>query len=395
MVSKIRFKNFKLFKNWQELEIKPITILIGKNNSGKTAVLKLPAMISEGFKGNINEAIKLEVDGIKLGSEYSDLVYNRKILPGEFLELEISNSTDDSTFAELKLKVNLPTDMIKEKSEIFEWEYFENNVKISEKEETSEFKGFIKNDEKIEDLFLNYDYLKALRTEPEEEYNFKNEEFKKIGLKGENTYQILIKSTINQDGVFESVSNWYKKNFENWSLEILNHQIPGSSTTRYRFVLKNKSIDGINILNTGQGITQALPLITRSYLKDEEPVIIVMEEPESHLHPAAHGNLAQRFVESYLEDDNKRYLIETHSENFILRLQNLIADPDFPFSPNDLQIYYVDYDENKQESKLIPIVIDEEGEIEDWPDNVFNESIDEVYKLRRNQKKRRENAGKN
>jgi predicted ATP-dependent endonuclease of OLD family len=50
MVSQIRFKNFKLFKNWQTLEIKPITILIGKNNSGKTALLKLPAMIGESLK---------------------------------------------------------------------------------------------------------------------------------------------------------------------------------------------------------------------------------------------------------------------------------------------------------------------------------------------------------
>lgn len=395
MISKIKFKNFKLFKNWQTLEIKPITILIGKNNSGKTAVLKLPAMIGESLKGNINEAIKLEFDGIKIGSEYGDLAYNRKILPGEFLELEISNSPDDSTFAQLNVKISLPTDMIKEKSEVVYREYFENNLKIFEKENDSDFKGFIRNNQKFEDLFVNYDYLKALRTEPEEEYVYKNEEFKKIGLKGENTYLILIKSKINQDEVFENVSNWYKNNFESWAIDIPGHQIPGSSTIRYRFVLKNKDIEGINIVNTGQGITQALPLITRSYMKDEEPVLIIMEEPESHLHPAAHGNLAQRFVESYLEDNNKRYLIETHSENFILRLQNLIADPDFQFSPNDLQIYYVDYDENKQESILNPIIIDEEGEIEDWPDNVFNESVDEVFKLRRNQRKRKENAGNN
>lgn len=385
MVSKIRFKNFKLFKNWQELEIKPITILIGKNNSGKTAVLKLPIIISEGLKGNINEAVKLEFDGIKLGSEYSDLVYNRKILPGEFLELEISNSTDDSTFAELKLKINLPTDIIKEKSEIFEWEYFENDVKRSEKEELSEFKGFIKNDEKIEDLFLNYDYLKALRTEPEEEYPFKNEEYKKIGLKGENTYQILIKSTVNQDGVFESVSNWYKNNFENWSLEINDDQIFNSKNKKYIFSIRNNNIEPINLPYTGQGITQALPLITRSYMKDEEPVLIIMEEPESHLHPAAHGNLAQRFVESYLEDDNKRYLIETHSKNFILRLQALVADPEVNFSNNDIAVYYVDYLENEQLSILDRLNLNEFGEFDKWPEEIFNESYKELLLLKQKQ----------
>ena len=388
MVSKIRFKNFKLFKNWQELEIKPITILIGKNNSGKTAVLKLPTMISEGLKGNINEAIKLDFDGIKLGSEYSDLVYNRKILPGEFLELEISNSTEDSTFAELKLKVNLPIDMIKEKSEIFEWEYCENSIKISESEETSDFKGFIKNNEKIEDLFLNYDYLKALRTEPEEEYPFKNEEYKKIGLKGENTYQILIKSTINQDGVFDNVSNWYKNNFENWSLEINDDQIFNSKNKKYIFSIKNNNIEPINLSYTGQGITQALPLITRSYMKDEEPVLIIMEEPESHLHPAAHGNLAQRFVDSYLEDDNKRYLIETHSKNFILRLQALVADQEFNFKNNDIAVYYVDYLENEQLSILDRLNLDELGEFDKWPEEIFNESYKELLLLKQKQAER-------
>lgn len=125
-------------------------------------MLKLPAMIGESLKGNINEAVKLEFDGIKIGSEYSDMVYNRKILPGEFLELEISNSPDDSTFAELNVKISLPMDMSKEKSEINHWEYFENNLKVFEKDNNSEFKGFVRNNVESEDLTLNFDYIEAL-----------------------------------------------------------------------------------------------------------------------------------------------------------------------------------------------------------------------------------------
>lgn len=376
MVTKIKFKNFKLFKNWQTLEIKPITILIGKNNSGKTALLKLPAMIEESLKGKINEAIKLDFEGIKLGSEYSDLVYNRKILAGEYLDLEISNSTDDSTFAQLNVAVNLPTDMIKEKSEIFEWEYFENNVKISEKDNGSEFKGFVRNNEKSENLTLNFDYIEALRTKPEEFYELKSEETKKIGLTGENTYDILIKSQIKQDGVFENVSNWYKNNFENWSLEISYDQLINTKNKKYIFTIKNKNISPINLQYTGQGITQALPLITRSYMIDEEPVLIIMEEPESHLHPAAHGNLAQRFVESYLEDDSKRYLLETHSQNFVLRMRRLVAEG--KLNPNDLAIYYVDYKEDESVSEIKPIIVNEDGSVEWWPDGVFGETVIEA-----------------
>lgn len=395
MISKIKFKNFKLFKDWQTLEIKPITILIGKNNTGKTAVLKLPTMLGESLKGKINEALKLESGGVKIGSEYRDLVYNRRIFPGEYLRFEISNSEEDSTFGLLKVAVKLPTNMIKDKSEIEEWAYFENDKVLFTKEEESLFQGFVRENNVIEDIQLNYDYIEALRVKPEEEYTFKNEEFTKIGLRGENAYSILINDYNNEKEICNAVSSWYKSNFENWSFEIQDHQIPGSSNLKYRFTLKNNNIEPVNIVNTGQGITQVLPLITRSFMKEIEPTLIIIEEPESHLHPAAHGNLAQRFVESFLEDNNKRYLVETHSENFILRLQNLIADPDFHFTPDDLQIYYVDYDENNQISTLKPIVIEEDGEIEDWPDNVFNESIDEVYKLRRNQKKRKTDASKN
>ena len=79
MINKISFKNYKLFKEKQTLELKPITILIGKNNSGKSAVLKLPVMISGSLSGDFDEALQLDYKGVSLGSEFRDLVYNREI----------------------------------------------------------------------------------------------------------------------------------------------------------------------------------------------------------------------------------------------------------------------------------------------------------------------------
>lgn len=84
-------------------------------------------------------------------------------------------------------------------------------------------------------------------------------------------------------------------------------------------------------------------------------------------------------------------VIETHSENFILRIQRLIALN--KINVNDVAIYYVDYKPDESCSILKKITIEEDGEIEDWPDNIFNESLDEVLKLRQAQKNR-ENAGK-
>ena len=45
MLDIIRFKNYRIFRTEQELQLCPITIVFGKNNSGKSAVLKLPILI--------------------------------------------------------------------------------------------------------------------------------------------------------------------------------------------------------------------------------------------------------------------------------------------------------------------------------------------------------------
>ncbi len=377
MINKISFKNYKLFKEKQTLEIKPITILIGKNNSGKSAVLKLPTLISESLKGEFSEPISLN-SKVNIGKKYEDLFYNKEIL-SDSIDFEIYDEKET-------LKVSIIGDR-NYKIEVKEYTLNDLPLKITK----SSLKGF--KTSKVKSLNLNYDYIDAFREFPKEGYltdiygkiNY-------IGLSGLNAFKLLAQYKKDNNPLISAISKWFAINFEGWNIEI--KEIIGS-IEGFDFTLSNSKIKNINILNTGSGIRQVLPLIVRSFMPVEEETLIIIEEPESHLHPAAHGNLAQRFVESYFEDKNKRYLIETHSENFILRLQNMIADPDIPFSPNDLQIYYVDYNEKTQESELRPIIIEEDGEIEDWPENVFNESVDEVFKLRRNQKKRKENAGKN
>lgn len=388
MINKISFKNYKLFKEEQTIELKPITILIGKNNSGKSAALKLPVMISGSLSGDFEEALQLDFKGVSLGSEYRDLVYNREIKFTDFLEIELSNAKYKEKKVELKTKIKLPI-KAKEKAEIFGWEYYENNVLIDTKKEDN-FKGILKKGNSIEGLNLNIDYIGAFREVPKVNYLYDSKEYENIGLKGENAYPILIQDKEDKRELLDNISNWYKENFENWNLDVKDFETP--SGTQYQIVLSNEKLKDINIVFTGQGINQVLPLIVRSYMNDPEPVLITIEEPETHLHPAAHGSLAQRFVESYLENNNKNYLIETHSENFILRIQRLIADTEVKLTNEDVKIYYVNYDENNFFSSINEIVIDENGEIENWPDNIFNESYDELVKLKQAQKKRKYDA---
>lgn len=57
-MSKIGVKNFRVFKEFSEFEIKPITLLTGPNNAGKSSFTKLLLLLKNGIKKlNFNEGI--------------------------------------------------------------------------------------------------------------------------------------------------------------------------------------------------------------------------------------------------------------------------------------------------------------------------------------------------
>ena len=164
-----------------------------------------------------------------------------------------------------------------------------------------------------------------------------------------------------------------KEKFENWELSI---DVDGYKKEIPAIIeLINKDLK-INISQTGMGISQVLPLIIRAFKPCKEETLVIIEEPESHLHPYAHAQVAQLFFESLLIDKNKKYLIETHSQNFVLRMRRLVAEG--KIKPDDLAIYYVDFDEEKNESSIERINVDTSGGVDKWPHNVFGEAVIEA-----------------
>ena len=126
-------------------------------------------------------------------------------------------------------------------------------------------------------------------------------------------------------------------------------------------------------------LPQALPLVVRASVTDRPESIIVLEQPELHLHPAAHADLAELFAKSAKQND-QTFIVETHSENIILRLRKLIVENDFGFTPDDLIIYWIEDAETKGK-ELREITVDENGVLSDWPEGVFNESLKEILEM--------------
>lgn len=134
-------------------------------------------------------------------------------------------------------------------------------------------------------------------------------------------------------------------------------------------------------MDVGQGMNQALPLVVRANVTDRPDSIIVLEQPELHLHPAAHGDLAELFAKSAKEND-QTFIIETHSENILLRLRRLIVENDFGFTKDDLIIYWIE-DAELKGKELLEITVDEEGVFSTWPEDVFSESLTEILEMQK------------
>ncbi|HNF28055.1 MAG TPA: DUF3696 domain-containing protein [Leptospiraceae bacterium] len=361
MINKISFKNYKLFRTLQEMELRPMTVLIGKNSSGKSAIAKLFTLIEGSLSGSFNEAFRLINGGVELGAEFKDLIHERKY--GQ-LDFVISSDSESLETKIITFERHPP--------EIAEWKYHKGAAS-TELDGTSVFKGFNSKDYPFESISLNTDYIGPFRQLPERVYSSLNDS-EKIGIYGENAYPILIKDGLTREKkLLSKVSQKYSENFEGWGL-----QINEDKTPYYQIELTRGNLH-INIKDVGQGMSQALPLVVRAFMPTAEETLIIIEQPELHLHPGAHGNLAQIFAES-LEDKNKRYLIETHSQNFVLRLRRLAAEG--KLKREDLIIYYVDFDEEKNESSLKKIEVNSKGQVDFWPEGVFSETLDETIAIR-------------
>lgn len=390
MIDRIRFKNYRIFRMEQELQIRPITIVFGKNNTGKSAILKLPALIDNILNNNGDEVVSDSFgNGPRLFTELRDIIYGKATKSIEISGYDDHNkvSLDCAFFVDPTIK---PSSRIERcvftngtEKHIIQWES-DNAYHIDDSINTKEieFKGIIPLaqhitsyiEESINKLKFSVDYIGSIRVFPNLDMRLQNSKAETSGVDGSNSYQMLIADALGANVFTDKVSKWYEENFSGWKINVEKSRLP--------VIHIEMEKDGIhnNIIETGMGIVQSLPIVVRACAPCINPTLVVLEEPETHLHPAAHASLGELIAMSTKNDANKRYLIETHSKNFILRLRRLVANRQL--NAEDIALYYVDFDESKSYSTLRPININNTGSVDFWPSQMFDESLQETIAIR-------------
>lgn len=139
--------------------------------------------------------------------------------------------------------------------------------------------------------------------------------------------------------------------------------------------------------DVGAGFGQIAPILLSAFSDDSE--VLLIEQPELHLHPAVQAELADLFIERSLGNESgettKQFIIETHSEHLLLRLMRRIRESSTgqlpagcpPVSADEIALLYVE--PRGGESVVLEMPLDELGRLtRDWPGGFFEEGIREV-----------------
>lgn len=375
----LEVKNFKCFRDVR-LPINGLTVLAGANGNGKSssiqALLLLRSTIERCSKLNIqkHEYEKTEEKGltfIELNGKYCLNLGN--------CEHVISHSSNNS-IVELEF-----SDM----TSSFE-------VKYDASGDSLYLRPFVVSNRKRPLILFQHEfhYLNAERLGPRIKQEIRYFDFPNTGFQGEYVAQLLGDTDFSYSFKVEDLRRHPKVLSPRLEQQVnawLNELMPGvsvsskydRSTMSAQITMDNFFSSGGTVLppNIGFGISYVLPIIVTGLIAQKGSMIIV-ENPEAHLHPSAQSKIG-RFL-SMVAESGVSVIVETHSDHVLNGIQ--IACAKCEIKPSSVSVNYFTHNENSDQPILETISVNEKGELSYWPRGFFDQTqIDfaELFRLRK------------
>lgn len=249
-------------------------------------------------------------------------------------------------------------------------------------------------------------YIGPLRDEPHLHYSDDSKGSKDVGVKGEYTAKVISKNLKNEIESFaiSSVKNEdlterieFKKMrkvlqdwIEYWMCEQFNVSknidiVSYDDGLITKVMLLNSIKKPIPITHVGFGVSQIMPIVVSSLLADKNNLII-LEQPEIHLHPSMQAKFMDFIISQSL--NGVKFLIETHSDHMINRLRRRIAEDDSNILINETSIYFVERSE-RDNALYTKISISDDGGLTKWPKGFNDQNLEDQSAILRAQNRRR------
>ena len=240
--------------------------------------------------------------------------------------------------------------------------------------------------EAFEDLFSRIRYLGPRRADPRHDYPWEGDHPKDVGQYGEKTIPALLSSRIRKHPIEPQILEWLKQLELIYSYEIPPVTDAGKS---YECLVKQyKDGPAVPLTDVGFGVSQVLPLIAQCYYAPEGSILI-LENPEAHLHPKVQSELADVFID-VVKNRNVQIILESHSEHLLLRLMRRIAEygiEEEGISADQTAFHFCEIKDGNSTARKLEV--DEYGNISNWPKDFFGDDMGDVAKKTKAEMKRR------
>lgn len=205
-------------------------------------------------------------------------------------------------------------------------------------------------------------YLGPLREYPKRTYLWQGTQSQSIGPRGQNTLNALIASvreSVQRSDLILAVAAWLDR--LGLAVEFKLSAIDQDRRFYEPRVTTYSEAGDSSLLDAGFGISQVLPVLTLLFLAPTHSIILI-EQPELHLHPNAQAQLADLFLH-VARTRNLQIIIESHSEHLLRRIQRRIAEPKDKFAtPENIRAYFCE--PGSEGSSIREVKVDEYGDRE-------------------------------
>lgn len=381
----LTLENFRCFRKPQRLELRPLTILYGQNNAGKSAALRSLALISDSFgyegldalnlRGRVAEwqwgfstlrhyGLSNEDDptiGITLSAGDTQCSWRLKAVPdwGRVVidRLEIVKDGQTRTWEHQLVREDARRDVL---------HYRSDDGEVSR----LAFRGLSAPTELDCPMTLAVQWLKAAREVPRRDTLWEQSSRRELRPDASDAPTLLA----DDPEIFASVSRWFERSAR-LSLRVTEDS-PRRVSTRVKPVAPGVGFE-VDLIDSGEGLGQALGVITALQLlrhrrEGEGPDVVALEEPELHLHKDLQRALLDEAVDvARLRKGS--IVLETHAPTLLYATQLALADG--RLSPEDVALYWVSRDDTGA-STLRPVAVDREGWLAgDWPPGALREDL--------------------
>jgi hypothetical protein len=253
----------------------------------------------------------------------------------------------------------------------------------------------------LERMFRSIFYVGPLREYPKRLYLWSGEIPDHVGVKGDRAIEAILAAG---DRAFNSKAKEKTKPLVRLVAERLRSmgliqdfevKALGEHRKEYEVTVRTSAkLPEVKLTDVGFGVSQVLPVIVECFYVPRRSIVI-FEQPEIHLHPRVQADLADLFVDAIRarEDATARecqFIIESHSEHFLRRLQRRIAEEEL--SADDAALYFVHT--QGEGARIEELEVDQYGNIRNWPEGFFGDEMSDLVARTEAQARRMERREK-